>query len=277
MAKQLNVVNLKFTADTSQAKTQIDDLQTKLTQLAAAGSKTGKGLGIEKELKEASLAAAELKTHLANATNQKTGSLDFSKLNQSITKSGKTISQYGEQLMKLGPQGQQAFNSFANAVTNAEVPIKRSNALLKEMGTTLKNTMRWQLSSSLLHGFMGSLQSAYGYAKDLDKSLNNIRIVSGLSSDEMGKFAEKANKAAQALSTTTVKYTDAALIYYQQGLAEQDVQKRTDATIKMANVTGEAVQDVSSYMTAVWNNFNKEGQYAEEQKQLLVQMKLRQV
>ena len=27
----------------------------------------------------------------------------------------------------------------------------------------------------------------------------------------------------------------------------------------MANVTGEAVEDVSSYMTAVWNNFNKDG------------------
>ena len=27
----------------------------------------------------------------------------------------------------------------------------------------------------------------------------------------------------------------------------------------MANVTGEAVDEVSSYMTAVWNNFNKDG------------------
>jgi hypothetical protein len=32
------------------------------------------------------------------------------------------------------------------------------------MGTTLKNTARWQISSSILHGFMGALSSAYGYA-----------------------------------------------------------------------------------------------------------------
>jgi hypothetical protein len=31
----------------------------------------------------------------------------------------------------------------------------------------------------------------------------------------MAAFAEKANKAAKALSTTTTAYTDAALIYYQ--------------------------------------------------------------
>jgi hypothetical protein len=47
------------------------------------------------------------------------------------------------------------------------------------MGTTLKNTARWQISSSILHGFMGSVQSAYGYAQDLNKSLNDIRIVTG--------------------------------------------------------------------------------------------------
>jgi hypothetical protein len=37
----------------------------------------------------------------------------------------------------------------------------------------------------------------------------------------MAQFADKANAAAKALSTTTVKYSDAALIYYQQGLDDQ--------------------------------------------------------
>jgi len=104
----------------------------------------------------------------------------------------------------------------------------------------LKNTARWQLSSSILHGFIGGLQSAWGYAKDLDESLNNIRIVTGYSSDKMAEFAESANKAAKALSTTTTKYTDAALIYYQQGLSDAEVAKRTEVTIKMANAAGQS-------------------------------------
>jgi hypothetical protein len=37
----------------------------------------------------------------------------------------------------------------------------------------------------------------------------------------MANFADKANTAAKALSTTTVDYADAALIYYQQGLPEE--------------------------------------------------------
>jgi hypothetical protein len=44
------------------------------------------------------------------------------------------------------------------------MPLKRSNALISELWTTLKNTARWQISSSILHGFIGSVQSAYYYA-----------------------------------------------------------------------------------------------------------------
>jgi hypothetical protein len=84
----------------------------------------------------------------------------------------------------------------------------------------MKNTARWQLTSSMLHGFMGAVQSAVGYAEDLNESLNNIRIVTGNSVEQMADFAKEANKAAKSLSTSTTNYTNAALIYYQQGLDE---------------------------------------------------------
>jgi hypothetical protein len=81
--------------------------------------------------------------------------------------------------------------------------------------TVLKNTARWQISSSILHGFMGSIQNAYHYAQDLNESLNNIRIVTGQNEEQMARFAKTANEAAKALSTTTTEYTNASLIYYQ--------------------------------------------------------------
>ena len=126
---------------------------------------------------------------------------------------------------------------------------------MREFGTVMKNTIKWQLSSSLVHGFMGALQHAIGYAKDLNSSLNDIRIVTGASAEQMAKFAEQANKSAKALSSTTTEYTKASLIYYQQGLSDAEVKERTDVTIKMANVSKESAVTVSDQMTAVWNNF----------------------
>jgi TP901 family phage tail tape measure protein len=72
----------------------------------------------------------------------------------------------------------------------------------------------------------------------------------------MDKFAKSANKAAKELSTTTTKYTDASLIFFQQGLTDAEVEERTRATIKLANVTGESVESISNQLTAVWNNFD---------------------
>ena len=67
----------------------------------------------------------------------------------------------------------------------------------------------------------------------------------------MARFAEQANKSAQALSTSTLAYTDASLIFYQQGLRGNEVTERADTVLKLSNVTGESAEDVSSYMTAI--------------------------
>ena len=245
-------VNLSFSADASKAKAQLKDLQNQLTNLINTPQSK---LGIEGEINSAIKAAAELKAHLQAATNVKTGNLDFSKLSQSLKQSNTSLTQYATKLQQLGPAGQQAFMTLAQSVAQAEIPIRRSSAALDKMWETLKNTARWQVSSTVLHGFMGAVQSAYGYAQDLNKSLNDIRIVTGQNTDQMAKFAKEANKAAKALSTSTTNYTKASLIYYQQGLSDQEVKDRTDITVKMANVTRTSAEDVSDQMTAVWNNF----------------------
>ena len=271
MAKQLNV-NLAFTADTSQAKAQLQNLQTQLSGLLNSTNGQSFGNQITGDINKASKAIAELKLHLQNATNVNTGNLDFTKLNESLNKSGTTLQQYGDKLRSLGPAGQQAFNTLASSIAQSEIPIRRSNAALTEMWTTLKNTARWQISSSILHGFMGSISAAVGYAKDLNKSLNDIRIVTGASVDEMARFAEQANRSAKALSASTTEYTKASLIYYQQGLDDQAVKERTDVTIKMANVSNQSAETVSDQMTAVWNNFAKGGENLERFADVMVRL-----
>ena len=76
MAKQLNV-NLSFTADTSKAKAQLQDLQNQLKSLTV--SSAGE-LGITGDIKNATRAAAELSVHLQNATNVKTGTTNIANI-----------------------------------------------------------------------------------------------------------------------------------------------------------------------------------------------------
>lgn len=247
MAKRLNY-QIGITADASQFNST---LQKALEQLGQLGQKTSQLSGI----REAATAALELQQNLAGAVNQNTGKLDLVAFDSSLKKSGKTLNDYYSQLSRLGNEGTTAFLKVAQSVISAEAPLKRSNKLMNELWITMKNTMRWQITSSALHGFVGQLETAYGYAKDLDSSLNNIRIVTSKTADDMREFAQYANDAAKALSTTTTNYTDASLIYYQQGLDDEQVRGRTDTTIKMANVSNESAETASEQLTAIWNNF----------------------
>ena len=255
MAKQLNV-NLAFTADTSQAMQTLQSLKQNLQTISSIDI-TPKG--ISTELKNAVASAQALSQHLNNAFNVKTGNLDLKMLDASLKSSNSSLATLSSNLLGAGITGEKAFLQIHSSVASANTQLIKSNGLIANFLTTLKNTARWQISSTILHGFMSSVQQAYGYAQDLNESLNNIRIVTGLNSNEMAKFAAEANKAAKALSTTTTQYTNASLIYFQQGLKEEDVKARTDITIKMANAAGQSVETVSNQLTAVWNNFAKTG------------------
>lgn len=276
MAKQLNSyqVNLQFIADSKSAQNQIRDLQFQLDNLlkSSINEVQTQKLPITKELTEAQIAASKLQTILSQTVNIKTGKMDLTKFSQSLRQSNLNLEKLQNNLMELGPEGQKAFMSLSQSIIEADVPLKRTSALVSEMWTVMKNTARWQISSSAIHSFTGAVQTAYHYAQDLNESLNNIRIVTGQSTDQMAKFAKQANTAAKALSTTTTEYTDAALIYYQQGLNDEQVKERTDITIKMANVARESAEIVSDQMTAVWNNFYDGSQSLEHYADAMVRL-----
>lgn len=252
--KQLNMI-LKFQADTNQAKKEIVDLANTLRTVASMQVVDNNTIDLN-ALQQGRQAASELLRHLQKAVNIDTGKLNLATFSSSLKTSGKTLKDYKNELEACGSAGQEAFQKVAISIATAENPVRRLNKTMQGFLTTLKNTAKWQLSSTMVHGFIGALQSAYGYAQNLNKSLTNIQIVTGQSAEQMEQFAIRANKAAKALSASTLAYTDAALIYYQQGLDDSAVEERTNTTIKMMNVTGQSAEEVSSYMTAIWNNFD---------------------
>ena len=244
-------VTLGFDADTSQAQRRINELATSLRQLSAHPVE----LLDDTDLRDAIKAAKELETHLHKAYNTDTQKLDLSKFSKSLSAAGQDLNYFQKNLSKMGVDGEKAFLNLAKAIATADAPTFRLSGHVKNLFDELVKVGRWQFTSSVMHSLTGAVQTAYYYAQDLNESLTNIRIVTGQSTEEMAQFADKANAAAKALSTTTVKYSDAALIYYQQGLDEQQIEERTAATVKMANVTGQSVETISDQLTSIWNNY----------------------
>ena len=96
MAKQLNV-NLQMTANTSQAKQQIAELDKLLTNLSVHASKSN-SLGLDKELTKSVEKAAELKAILNSSLNVK-GGLDLGKFNSELKKSKTNLKDYASSLI----------------------------------------------------------------------------------------------------------------------------------------------------------------------------------
>lgn len=251
-------VNIKFgyTVD----KSGLSELDKILTDISVQAKLPGQQMN--SELQKAASTARQLSTILDKSFNKDLGTINVAKFNQELLKTHLDMATIKKDLENVS-QGSSAFNILSSSVLGTTAQIKTANQALERMAITLKNTIRYGISSSIFNNFSNSFQKAYDYSKDLNQSLNDIRIVTDKSANNMKNFAVEANEASKRLGASTLDYTNAALIYYQQGLSDEEAKARAEVTIKAANVTGQTGQEVSEQLTAVWNGYKVSAEESE--------------
>ena len=209
--------------------------------------------GIQEDLNQAKIAATELETALTKSFNVKMGTTSVSKLNQELK--SLNLNRVYEDMKAIGPAGEAAFNRVAVQALKTNLQIKQGSTLLDKFGKTLWRNVEWLISGNLINSVTGIFTKAYGYTKNLDESLNNIRIVTGKGADEMARFGKEAQETAAKLGKGTTDITNASLIFYQQGLDKTEVDARTEVATKLANVSQQSADTTADQLTAVWNGF----------------------
>ena len=154
MANKTLKIDLQFNANIKEAQRQMQQLQQSLSQLATSQPMTN--FSLTPQLKEAKQSAMDLKIALNNAMNVDTGRLNLNKFQSELNRSGKSIQQYAQQLQALGPSGVRAFQQVAQAVAQADTKMFNLSGGAKKLMDTLGNTVRWQLTSSAIHGVMSA-------------------------------------------------------------------------------------------------------------------------
>ena len=192
---------------------------------------------------------------ISKSFNESTRKFNYEILRKSLAENNINVAQFEKTLNRAGISGKYSFDTINKGLYGFNQEVKKSQTLMDKLMFTFSNTARWRIANAALNYFTQSIQQAYYFSKDLDRSLTNISIVSGRTREEMAQFAMEANKAAKALSTTTTAYTEASLVFYQQGLATEAVQKMTEATITGSNITGESTQTMSELLTATMQGF----------------------
>ena len=248
MANRINYT-IGYTVD----KTGLQQLQSLFQTIAFQAQEPANKMNAG--LQQAGKTATQLDAILEKCFNQDLGTLNVTRFNQELKKANLTTSQIKTDLAGAGATGAMAFNNLGSSISKTNIQLKQTNKLLDSMAVSMANTVKWGITSSIFNTVTSSISKAVNYSKQLDKSLNNIRIVTGKSKDEMAEFAVEANNAAKALGASTLDYTNASLIYAQQGLNDAEVKARAEVTVKAANVTGQTGEEVSEQLTAVWNGY----------------------
>ncbi len=143
----------------------------------------------QQSLKQIQNMALEVEKAFSNAYNPKLNNFSASAFNKGLQAVNLDMATVEKQFSRLGAEGTNAFRNLNSGLLTTEIKMKESNKLLNGMADTFKNTIRWTAATTALNGVTAKIQEAYYFTKNLDRSLNDIRIVTGNSADEMQRFA----------------------------------------------------------------------------------------
>ena len=206
--------NMQFTLG---IKTNVDmsglnELKRTLKELGAVDTDFLQSFSAE-EVEKVTTSVRVLENALNSAFDINLNGINFNAFQKSIDRSGMSLSQIRANLSTLGPEGTAAFAKVTSQVYQLNTAVQYTNKFTEKLFSSFKNTVMYTGFNAMLNTLSKTVSQSVGYIKDLDRSLNDIRIVTEKSADDMAKFAVQANNAAQALGTTTTDYTDASLIY----------------------------------------------------------------
>jgi TP901 family phage tail tape measure protein len=124
------------------------------------------------------------------------------------------------------------------------------------LGEGIKKMAVWSIAATAFYAPIRALQSGIQYITELDKSLNQIRIVTGKSVPEVNELSKGYNNLAKQMGVTTKEISDTSVELYRQGLSQEQVNERLQAIIKYSKVASLSLQDSNSIITATMNSMN---------------------
>ena len=218
------------------------------------------GSGIEQSANQAINKILEIQKVLDRSFNRQTNMFNVKELTEGLNNAGfdKFVAQIASAqtgVQGLNVRAVQFCNNLAANVGKINTNYTTLGNTVDKVMNTFGNTVRWGITASVFQTIQNSIYRSVEYLKELDTSLNNIRIVTGYSAEDMKSYADYANQAAQSLGVSTTAFTDAAQLYAQNGYNVEDQQKLAELTIKTANVTQADVTETSEHITALINGY----------------------
>lgn len=240
-----------FQVDDKELKSGLQGIQTDIQN--AFNIKTGMTDEIAKATQQAQL----LEKAIKRATTDK--GISYYSLNSELIKAGSSAAKLTSTLASGGQQFAASLNAANTAFATADRSLLSLNGKIKEMSRVVTQSFKFTAAQTFLQSVSNAAREAYQWVYDLNKTITDISVVTGYQGDQLDKVTKNAIEGAERLRIAANEYAQGALIFYQQGLGDDEVARRTEITAKAAAAAGSSLQDMSSQLTAIWNTYKMVG------------------
>lgn len=164
----------------------------------------------------------------------------------------RTVLPYLEQVAGLsGRLANDMDAELPKAVKHAEETAKAASTIREIMG---QFGIVWS-ASTVVRGFQDLARSAFEFYKSLDSALNEIYVVSSLTSGAVSSLKNDFINMAKETGMALDDVTRSAVLFYQQGLNTDEVMEMTEVTSEFAKVAGIDATEAADKLTAAVNGY----------------------
>lgn len=154
-----------------------------------------------------------------------------------------------KRLQDIYVQTDAAINLHSKNVDSLKTNLTGFDKIISEIGTHIRQVVMMHVTNTLENMWSDALD----YARTYYDLLNEIRIVSGYSEDQVKVLGQQYRDIARDMKVSSTEIAEAAVEYWRQGLPADEVNDRLVQTIQYAKVSSLEFSESAELMTAATN------------------------
>lgn len=154
-----------------------------------------------------------------------------------------------KRLQDIYVQTDAAINLHSKNVDSLKTNLTGFDKIISEIGTHIRQVVMMHVTNALENMWSDALD----YARTYYDLLNEIRIVSGYSEDQVKVLGQQYRDIAREMKVSSTEIAEAAVEYWRQGLPADEVNDRLVQTIQYAKVSSLEFSESAELMTAATN------------------------
>lgn len=254
-------LNIGLTIDTAKLDKAFRDITAKINELNEKGTLNGLRVSEEEKTKYL-IEMTKVRDAVKKIFIERMYGIDpLAKMGMAspeIESAARSLNMLNESLGNSSIMGQRAVarqKEFAEKVKKSREQVDPLQKAIQKLEKSFQAIALFSIAQFGFRGLTGTISDAIEHTKQLDKSMTNIRIVTGATTGELKQFANEYNEMAQKMGRTTTEIADSFGVFYRQGREGIEAQKMVEATVVGAAVSGESLVEVSDKLTSVINGF----------------------